>query len=217
MIILAILLGLSLAYLMPHQVDAQTQTDPTEGFKSLPLTQSNFAVQRPYDVPVDQRYSFKDGVHKLWVFDTDKPHSTTSETKPRTEIRIRGYDYSSGVWQFEGQGYVPGGTSGVCVMQVFGAVGQATTFVLRVYNGTLYYYGSQVLVENVYDKWFKLNVIHDADASNVKIYIDDQLRFSAPGHGSGASHYFKFGVYAMDDSSHRMESRWKDVKVLKKN
>ncbi|KAL3721559.1 hypothetical protein ACJRO7_033973 [Eucalyptus globulus] len=129
----------------------------------------------------------------------------------------RGYDYSSGVWQFEGQGYVLGGTSGVCVMQVFGAVGQATTFVLRVYNGTLYYYGSQVLVENVYDKWFKLNVIHDADASNVKIYIDDQLRFSAPGHGSGASHYFKFGVYAMDDSSHRMESRWKDVKVLKKN
>lgn len=88
MAILAILLCLSLGYLVPHQVDAQTGIDPTEGFTSLPLTQSNLAVQRPYDVPVDQRYSFKDGVHTLWVFDTDKPHTPTSATKPRTEIRI---------------------------------------------------------------------------------------------------------------------------------
>lgn len=128
----------------------------------------------------------------------------------------QGYDYSSGVWQFEGQGYVPGGTSGVCIMQVFGAVGHATTFMLRVYNGTLYYYRRKALVENIYNRWFKLNVIHDVDASNVKIYIDDQLRYEAPGQ-RGASHYFKFGVYTQNNPSHCMESRWKDVKVLKKN
>ena len=29
--------------------------------------------------------------------------------------------YTAGVWQFEGYGYVPAGTSGVSVMQVFGA------------------------------------------------------------------------------------------------
>lgn len=75
---------------------------------------------------------------------------------------------------------------------------------------------SQVLVKNIYYKWFKLNVIRDVDASNVKIYMDDQLRYEVPGHG-GPSHYFKLGVYAQDDSSHCMESRWKDVKVLKKN
>ena len=28
------------------------------------------------------------GVHKLWVFSTDKPHTLTSQTKPRTEIAI---------------------------------------------------------------------------------------------------------------------------------
>ncbi|KAF8012010.1 hypothetical protein BT93_I0208 [Corymbia citriodora subsp. variegata] len=213
--ILAILLCLSLGYLVPDQADAQAQIDPTEGFTSLPLTQSNFVVQRPYDVPVDQRYSLEDGVHKLWVLDTDKPHSPTSQTKPRTEIRITGYDYSSGVWQFEGHGYVPSGTTGVCIMQVFGAVGHATTFMLRVYNGTLYYYRSQVLLENIYDRLFKLNVIHDVDNSNVKIFIDDQLRLSVPDHG-GASHYFKFGVYTQDNSSHYMESRWRDVKIFKK-
>jgi hypothetical protein len=61
----------------------------TDGFLSLPLNQSNFDIQRPYDVPEDQRYSFIDGVHKLWVHSTDKPHSLTSKTHPRTEIRIQ--------------------------------------------------------------------------------------------------------------------------------
>ena len=60
----------------------------TDGFLSLPLNQSNLVIQRPYDVPEDQRYSFVDGVHKLWVYSTDKPHSPTSKTHPRTEIRI---------------------------------------------------------------------------------------------------------------------------------
>ncbi|XP_030535013.1 citrate-binding protein-like [Rhodamnia argentea] len=214
MTILAILLCLSLGYLVPHQVDAQTQIHPSVGFLPIPLNQSNFVVQRSYDVPVDQRYSFKDGAHTLYVFDTDKPHSPTSKTGPRTKVRIHGYDYSSGVWQFEGQGYVPSGTTGVCIMQVFGTVGHETTAMLRVYNGTLYYHSRQVLVENIYDRWFQLNVIHDIDDSNVKIYIDGQLKYEAPGSG-GASHYFKFGVYSQDNKSHCMESRWKDVKVLK--
>lgn len=37
---------------------------------------------------------------------------------PRTEIRITGYDYSLGVWQFEGHAYVPKGTSGVTIVQI---------------------------------------------------------------------------------------------------
>ena len=69
--------------------------EPTVGFSSLPLKKSNFQIQRPYDMPEDQRYSFIDGVHKLWVFKTDKPHSPESHTKPRTEIRILVSIYSA--------------------------------------------------------------------------------------------------------------------------
>ncbi|KAK9271900.1 hypothetical protein L1049_002265 [Liquidambar formosana] len=177
---------------------------------------SNFDIQRPYDVPVNQRYSFVNGIRKLWVFSTDKPHTPTSKTAPRTEIRIQGYDYSSGVWQFEGYGYVPKGTSGVCVMQVFGSSPpHATTLVLSVYNGSLSSYRDPVLVPNIYNKWFRLNVIHDVDSSKVKVFINGVLKFQAEGRG-GSSHYFKFGVYAQDDDSHCMESRWKGIKVLKK-
>ncbi|KAH7565974.1 hypothetical protein ACOSP7_022140 [Xanthoceras sorbifolium] len=190
--------------------------DPTKGFVSVPLDNSNLEVQRPYNVPEDQRYSFKNGVHRLWVLSTDKPHSLTSKTKPRTEIRINGYDYSSGVWQFEAYGYVPQGTSGVCVMQVFGASGgHASTLMLRVYNGSLKYYRDAIIIPKVYNKWFKLNVVHDVENSKVTVYINGQLKYTAPGRG-GDSHYFKVGVYAQDDDSHYMESRWKGIKVYKK-
>lgn len=79
-------LYLCLVWYFLHQTVA---VDPTEGFTSLPLDQSNFDIQRPYNVPVDQRYSFVDGVHKMWVYKTDKPHSPNSHTNPRTEIRIQ--------------------------------------------------------------------------------------------------------------------------------
>ncbi|KAI6699744.1 hypothetical protein NL676_014068 [Syzygium grande] len=203
--------------ILSHGSSASRPVDPTQGFVSLPLNRSYYHIQKPYDVPEDRRYSYCDGVHKCWVYSTDKPHTRTSRTKPRTEIAIQGYGYSSGIWQFEGYGYVPAGTSGVCVMQVFGASPpHATTFMLRVYNGSLMYYRRTVLVDQIYDKWFRLNVIHDVDGSKVKVYIDGYLKLEADGRG-GTSHAFKCGVYAQDDDSFYMESRWRGLQVLKKS
>ncbi|KAF7840061.1 citrate-binding protein [Senna tora] len=191
--------------------------DPTYGFSEVPLSASNFKHDKPYDLEVSQRYSFKNGIHRLWVYSTDKPLRKGSRTNPRSEIRIKGYDYSSGVWQFEGHGYVPRGTSGVSIMQVFGShPPRATTFMLWTHNGSLSYYNSPILVPHIWDRWFKLNVVHDVGASNVKVYIDGYMVYEAHGHG-GSSHYFKFGVYAQDHDSHYMESRWKGIRVLHKH
>lgn len=77
--------GLSL-FLMFHVMEAY---DPTKGFISLPFNTSVYRIQKPYNKQENQRYSFKNGVHKLWVFANDKPHTTSSHTKPRTEIAIR--------------------------------------------------------------------------------------------------------------------------------
>ncbi|KAI3717138.1 hypothetical protein L1987_68531 [Smallanthus sonchifolius] len=191
--------------------------DTTLGFVSQPLNQSNFDIQKPYDIPLEQRYSFSKGVHKLWVIKTDKPHSTTSNTRARSEIRIRGYDYSSGVWQFEAYGYVPCGTRGVSIMQVFGSnPPHATTTMLRVYNTSLYYYRDPMILSHLYNKWFRLNVIHDVERNNVKVYINGLLKYEGCGRG-GKSHYFKCGVYTQDHPSFYMESRWKDIKVFKRH
>ena len=64
------------------------KADPTDGFSYVKLSEANFQVQKPYDVSVNQRYSYIGGEHRLWVYKTDKPYSQTSNTKPRTEIRI---------------------------------------------------------------------------------------------------------------------------------
>ncbi|KAK8966226.1 Citrate-binding protein [Platanthera guangdongensis] len=74
--------------------------DPTDGFRHVPLTESNFLLQKPYNLASADRYSYSNGIRRLWVFSTDKPFKSDSSTDPRTEIRIKGYDYSSGVTVF---------------------------------------------------------------------------------------------------------------------
>ncbi|RCV36037.1 hypothetical protein SETIT_7G287700v2 [Setaria italica] len=201
--------------LSPAALLAAAADDPTAGFKVVSLSESNFVLQQPYDVPRDARYRFVGGVRQLWVLSSDKPHTPQSNTKPRTEIRMKGYNYSSGVWQFEGYGYVPSGTTGVSIMQVFGGGESATTLMLHVYDGELRYYSQQVVENNIYNRWFRLNVVHDVDASSLSVFIDGVKKLQVPGRG-GDSHYFKFGVYMQHDASSFMESRWKNIRILKK-
>ncbi|KAK1423614.1 hypothetical protein QVD17_18919 [Tagetes erecta] len=209
-------LCITFVYLLLHITTGCEPIDTTLGFVSQPLNQSNFDIQKPYDIPLEQRYSFSKGVHKLWVIKTDKPHSNTSHTRARTEIRIQGYDYTSGVWQFEAYGYVPCGTTGVSIMQVFGSEPpHATTTMLRAYNDGLYYYTNPLILSHLYNRWFRLNVIHDVERNNVKVYIDGVLKYEGRGR-RGTSHYFKCGVYTQDHPSFYMESRWRDIKIFKR-
>lgn len=69
--------------------------DPTDGFTAVKLTKHDFEMQKPYNIPLDERYSYINGVHRMWVYSTDKPLRHDSTTKPRTEIRIRVTDEGS--------------------------------------------------------------------------------------------------------------------------
>jgi hypothetical protein len=91
---------------------------------------------------------------------------------------------------------------------------------LHVYDGALRYYDREVVDADIYDRWFRLNVVHDdVAASNVTVFVDGEPRLSAPGRG-GDEHYFKFGVYGQTSNGgmwERMESWWRDVKVFTKS
>ena len=128
---------------------------------------------------------------------------------------LQGHDYSSGVWQFQGHAYIPAGTTGVSVMQVFHATHRNTTLMLWVNNGALMYYGRQLIADEIYGKWIKINVIHDTGAGMLKVFVNGELKFTV-GDDGGMNHYFKLGVYTQNFSSYFMESRWKGIKVLKK-
>ncbi|CAL4989413.1 unnamed protein product [Urochloa decumbens] len=190
----------------------------TAGFTHVKLAESQFVVQKPYDVPLRERYEQSGGVRRMWVFASDKPISSSHPGGARTEIKVNKI-YSSGVWQFEGDMFVSSGTSGASVMQIFGAATHATTLMLHVYGGRLTYYHqlTKVLAEHVYDRWVRLNVVHDVARGNVTAFVDGERKLSAAGH-SGKEHYFKFGVYKQSrhQPSRRMESRWKNVAVYTK-
>ncbi|XP_017246936.2 citrate-binding protein-like [Daucus carota subsp. sativus] len=182
----------------------------------MPLTDNNIKLQKPYNKPLNDRYSYDDGVRRLWVYTNDKPFKQGSGTRPRTEVRINGYDYSSGIWQFEGHAYVPKGTSGVTIMQIHGARQGATTLQLRIYDGDLKYYKFDVIEKNLYDKWFRVNVIHNVDEGELTVFINGVKKYVRSDQGPGDL-YFKCGVYAAPaGSSNYMESRWKGIKIYKK-
>lgn len=78
------------------------------------------------------------------------------------------------------------------------------------------YYSADLVAENLYDKWFKLNLIHDVDGGIVTVFIDGEKKFHAKDKGPGDL-YFKCGVYAAPANiSYYMESRWRDIKIYKK-
>ncbi|CAL1412796.1 unnamed protein product [Linum trigynum] len=215
---LSILLAIGTAVLATAEVDVQRRdSDPADGFKQVELTERNFKLQKPYDVPLEKRYSFKNGVHRLWVYDDDKPFKPHSTTLPRTEIRIKGLDYSSGVWQFEGYAFVPKGSHGVTIFQIHGGRTISTlTLQLRVIGNDLWYFWKKPIVPNIVDRWFKLNVIHDIEKGKLSVIVDGDLKIVGKDGGKGAC-YFKCGVYSCrKNASHYMEARWKNIKIYKK-
>ncbi len=183
---------------------------PTDGFTEVPLY---YYVQYPYDLELSDRYAVSNGTNRFWVYSTDQPFQQGSTTAPRTEMRIFN-NYTNGVWQFEGDLYVPSGTTGAAVMQVFGGATAATASQLRVYNGSLCRYTTPIR-SNIYDRWVHVNVIHDANTRTVSIYLDGAFVRSDPDRGA-AIHYFKCGVYAQDNPSALMEAYWANVRVWRR-
>ncbi|OMO68191.1 Concanavalin A-like lectin/glucanases superfamily [Corchorus olitorius] len=133
-----------------------------------------------------------------------------------TDGFTEGLDYSSGVWQFEGYGFMPNGTSGATISQIHGAASGATTLILRIYDGNLRYYSRDLVATDLYDKWFRLNVIHDVDGGKVRVFVNGVEKYSTKDKGPGDL-YFKCGVYATPANiSYYMESRWRDIKIYNK-
>lgn len=191
-------------------------TEVAENIASNMTLNFDYDIQKPYDVPVNQRYEVVNGVYHFWVYSNDKPHTETSNTDPRTEMRIKN-DYHSGVHTFEGDVLIPSGTSGVTVFQVFGGHDYATAAQIRTENGKLLHYSNEVLASNVFDKWFHLKVQHDVSKHAVSFWVNNVFKLTAHDNGSpdntSNGWYFKLGVYALHESSYKMESKYKNMVV----
>ena len=183
-----------------------TPGGPTNGWTQRSFT---YKVQKPYDLEVSDRFRYADGIWYTWIFKGDKPHTTTSNTAPRTEMRWLN-DYGSGQHMWDGDLYPVSGIDGAHIQQVFGGSIHATaSMVMAFADGTLRRYDNGTIATGALDKWTNLKVAHDADGNQVRIYINNALKRTDPDR-LGSSHYLKNGVYGT--SSNRSECRYRNLK-----
>jgi len=191
--------------------------DPTAGWV---LQKLDFKVQYPYNLKESQRYTFTNGIHHLWVFNTDKPFSEGNTTLPRTEMRFPDYTGKQQE-QFEADMMVPKGTNNVCIVQIHTSDAESpkfgpTTFMLDVRdNGQLRHYDDKVLATNIYNVWFHVNVIHDIPDHTIQCYLNNHLVDSQKDNG-GDDFYFKCGVYSQRGASDEMQVYVRNVKIWQK-
>ena len=86
--LLLLLLLLVAVLSLPYASNAGCSRHLTAGFSRVKLSESQFVVQKPYDVPLHERYEQSGGVRRMWVSATYKPISGTRPGYARTEIRV---------------------------------------------------------------------------------------------------------------------------------
>ena len=129
----------------------------------------------------------------------------------RAEMRVAN-DHRSGTWQFEGWVNVKAGVNGGCIHQVF-------KFLMIVAypndGGELRQHSYQRLAATgLYDKWVRVNTIHDADAGRADVYIDGTFRGMVPSESPGPDGwYHKYGIY--NSSGTRPVVQWRNVKFFR--
>ena len=131
------------------------------------------------------------------------------------EVRIQD-NYKTGLRQFEGELKVTSPTNDESAMQIFGNNGDgATTLMIRSFsrNGGTLRGGGKDLVSNIYGKWVRVNVTHDATANKYSVYINGDLKVTA--NGPKGTHYFKYGVYGTLGTA-SAQHQWRNVHFYRK-
>jgi len=190
----------------PTPAPTSTPGGPTQGWTQRSFT---YVVQKPYDLAVSDRFRYTSGVWYTWVYKTDKPHTTSSNTAARTEMRWQN-DYSSGQHMWDGDMYPVSGIDGAHVQQVFGGVIHATASMIMAFaDNTLRRYDTSTIATGVINTWTNVKVAHDANGNQVRIYVNNTLKRTDPDRGD-TNHYLKNGVYGT--SSSRSECRYRNLK-----
>jgi MYXO-CTERM domain-containing protein len=138
----------------------------------------------------------------------------TFSTQPgdeRSEARIVN-DHRTGTWQFEGWVNVKAGVNGGCIHQVF-------KFLMIVAypndGGEFRQHSYQKLAATgMYDKWVRVNTIHDPGAGKADVYIDGTWRGMTESKSPGPEGwYHKYGIY--NSSGTRPVVQWRNVRFFK--
>lgn len=154
--------------------------------------------------------------YHFWLLDTDPVLWPGSSSGPRSELRFLD-EYSTGSAQFACEMKISSGAHRVCVQQIFGGATSATAFMALAMNtNSINYYDTGTRIQSpVYDRWIRLNVVHDADAGKVHVYVDGRWKKTFDDRG-GDRHYFKCGIYGRTGMSQRTDVRVRNIHLYRK-
>ena len=113
------------------------QVDSTTTWTKLSWT---YVIDKPWNIATAERLTQSGDEYYMKVYKTDQPFKVGSTTEPRTELSTKPHWNETGRYQFEADFYVPTGTNGVNIIQVFGGTTHATAGMLHIWNGELRYY-----------------------------------------------------------------------------
>jgi len=180
----------------------------------------DFAIHKPYNVPLSSRYTEADGVYHLWAFTNDAAFSAGNKTLPRTEHRFKP-DYTSGEIQYQAMLMARTNENSYCIFQIHTGDAQspghgATTFMLFWFSkdgGSVHDYSGKELARNLGNDWFQLNVDHNLVTHTITVWINSQQVWRQRDNGA-SDFYFKDGVYQQRHSpTLQMDTFIKEIKI----
>jgi hypothetical protein len=209
-------------------VEMSCPGDPTAGWTEY---KDSFNVQRPYDLPINTRFSITGGIYNFWVFPNDKPHSPTANGRnPRTEARYggtadtaTGKNFTTGMRMYSADMLIERNAVGSAIMQIHttadggGPIGirvQANSDIVN--NGSLTVVQGSSVPGGLIDKWFNYKASLDTSSLEVKIYINNCLKSTYKGDRGDGNFYFKNGVYFCKTSQNGCFSHYKNIHLYKK-
>jgi hypothetical protein len=212
--------------------------DPTEGWTEY---KDSFHIERPYNVPINTRFSIIGGIYNFWVFPNDRPHSTIAMGRnPRTEATYGGtHDkanvsggsgvsarigyFTSGQRMYSADMLIENNAVGSAIMQIHTTAAGGGPIGLRMQaNGNLVNNGSLTVVQGssvpggLVGKWFNFKASLDTASLEVKIYVNNCLKSTYKGDRGDGHFYFKNGVYFCKTSQNGCFSHYKNVHLYKK-
>lgn len=202
--------------------------DPTEGWTEY---KDSFNVQRPYDRPINTRFSITGGIYNFWVFPNDAPHSPTANGRnPRTEARYggtfdaaTGRNFKTGHRMYSADMLIERNAVGSAIMQIHTTADGGGPIGVRIQgNGNMENNGSLTVVQGstvpggLIDKWFNFKASLDTASLEVKIYINNCLKSTYKGPRGDGNFYFKNGVYFCKTSQNGCFSHYKNIHLYRK-
>jgi hypothetical protein len=194
---------------VPPIVAAECPEDPTAGFTEY---KGFFKVQRPSNLSAGDRFSYENGIYNFWVQSNDQSHSPGNGTAPRTEARYTDFSSGAHIWSAD---MMYEHVDKTCIMQIHNEVGNYATY-LRITGDMMFDLKTRKTVTTgLVNKWFNMKVMFDTQSLDVKIYINNCLKFTAKSpQGPTPNWYFKHGVYTCESGT--CKSHYKNIHLYQK-